>query len=74
MRCRVRHFSDGVVLGSKEFVNSFYERLKSTAQSDPSYDGQYEKRESGARELTVMCGEDDETLFSMRDLKKDALN
>ncbi|MFT5634568.1 MAG: putative transposase [Rubritalea sp.] len=68
LRCRVRHFSDGVVLGSKEFVNDFYKRLKSTAQSDPSYQGQYEKRETGARKMKAMSN-DDESLYSMRDLK-----
>ncbi len=70
IRCRVRHFSDGVVLGSREFVNGFYERLKSAAQDDPNYRGQYEKRETGARRMKVVSGED---LFSMRDLKKDTL-
>ena len=70
LHCRVRHFSDGVVLGSKEFVNAFYQRLKTTAQNDPKYQGQYEKRETGARKMKAMYGE---ALFSMRDLKKDAI-
>ena len=68
LRCRVRHFSDGVVLGSKAFVNEFYKRLKSNAQKDPSYQGQYEKRETGARKMKAMSN-DDESLYSMRDLK-----
>lgn len=76
LRCRVRHFSDGVVLGSKQFVNAFYKKLKSTAQSDPNYRGQYEKRETGARKIKAMDGadgKDGEVLFSMRDLKKGVL-
>jgi putative transposase len=67
LRCKVRYFSDGVVLGSREFVNSFYQRLKSTAQSDPNYQGQYEKRETGARKLKHLNSED--ALYSMRDLQ-----
>ena len=67
LRCKVRYFSDGVVLGSREFVNSFYQRLKVTAQSDPNYQGQYEKRGKGARKLKHLVNED--ALYSMRDLQ-----
>ncbi|MFT5905640.1 MAG: putative transposase [Cryomorphaceae bacterium] len=71
LRCRVRHFSDGVVLGSKEFVNGFFQRLKNSAQDDPNYQGQYEKRRTGARKVNAMSGD---PLFSLRDLKKDTLS
>ena len=71
LRCRVRHFSDGVVLGSKAFVNEFYQRLKSDTQKEPSYKGQYEKRETGARKMKAMSNDDGEPLYSMRDLIKD---
>ena len=73
LRCRVRHFSDGVVLGSREFVNHFYKQLKSKAQSESNYQGQYEKRETGARKMKSMEGSDGSKLFTMRDLKKDSL-
>jgi REP element-mobilizing transposase RayT len=67
LRCKVRHFSDGVVLGSREFVDAFFTNLKSTAQSQANYQGQYEKRESGARKLKHLNKED--ALYSMRDLQ-----
>jgi hypothetical protein len=69
LRCRVRHFSDGVVLGSKEFVNSFFQNLKQNAQAQANYQGQYEKRETGARKVKHLSKEN--LLYSMRDLKKD---
>ena len=67
LRCKVRHFSDGVVLGSREFVNSFYQNLKKTSQSQANYQGQYEKRETGARRVRYLNKED--RLYSMRDLR-----
>jgi hypothetical protein len=67
LRCKVRYFSDGVVLGSREFVNSFYQNLKSKAQADASYAGQYEKRATGARKVKHLNGE--AKLYSMRDLQ-----
>ena len=70
LRCRVRYFSDGVVLGSKEFVNSFYQSMKAKAQGMPNYQGQYEKRETGARKVRQLSSD---SLFSMRDLQKDNL-
>ena len=30
LRCRIRYFSDGVILGSRDFVQSHFERLKET--------------------------------------------
>jgi putative transposase len=30
LRCRIRYFSDGVILGSRDFVQSYFERLKET--------------------------------------------
>jgi putative transposase len=67
LRCRVRHFSDGVVLGSREFVDAFFRNLKSRAQSRMNYQGQYEKRETGARKVRQMNKED--ALYSMRELR-----
>jgi len=67
LRCKVRYFSDGVVLGSREFVNSFYQNLKKRSQEQANYDGQYEKRETGARKLKHLNSE--AKLYSMRDLQ-----
>jgi putative transposase len=67
LSCRVRHFSDGVVLGSREFVDAFFRNLKSRAQSHASHRGQYEKRETGARRVRQMNKE--EALYSMRELR-----
>ena len=70
LRCKVRYFSDGVVLGSKEFVNVFYDRMKSSASAAKGYDGRYDKRITGARKVR---GVDGEALFNLRDLKKDVV-
>ena len=60
LRCRVRYFSDGLVLGSRDFVErAFLERREWFG----------EKRQSGARGLPV----EGERLFSLRDLKTKAL-
>ena len=67
LRCKVRYFSDGVVLGSREFVDSFYQNLKSSAQEQANYNGQYEKRETGARKVKLL--NDEAKLYSMRDLQ-----
>jgi hypothetical protein len=57
LRCRVRYFTDGAVLGSKEFVNSIFtaERHRFGAQ-----------RKSGARPLR---GVDLPELCALRDLR-----
>ena len=59
LRLRVRYFSDGLVLGSKDFVNEVFEMNRS----------QFGKsRKSGAR---PMLGLKDTGLMVMRDLRKD---
>ena len=55
LRCRVRYFTDGAVLGSKAFVDGFFERERS--RFGP-------KRETGARKLRVTLG----AMMSLRDL------
>ena len=61
VRCRVRYFRDGAVLGSKRFVNDFFERRREAFS---------EKRRDGARRprgaLKELAGE----IWSLRDLKK----
>ena len=68
LRCRVRYFSDGVVLGSREFVDQFFQRLKTTTQAQPGQEHRYKKRDTGARKVRGIVGE---PLFSMRRLQMD---
>jgi putative transposase len=60
VRLRVRYFSDGLVLGSKEFVEEIFTENRSLFGP---------KRKTGARRLKEGAG----TLFSMRDLRKDSV-
>ena len=60
-RCRVRYMTDGVVPGSKAFVNGFFEHKKE--HSGP-------KRESGA---WMMRGAEWGVLRTLRDLRPDVL-
>ena len=55
LRCRIRYFSEGAVLGSKEFVDSFFEEHRASFGRS---------RESGARRLRIALGE----VTSLRDL------
>jgi hypothetical protein len=61
LRCRVRYFTDGAVIGSKEFVNEAFAGARE--RFGP-------KRKDGARKLrggaSAMAG----TLWSLRDLRK----
>lgn len=57
LRCRVRYFTDGAVLGSRSFVNHFFENQR-------NFFGQ--NRKSGPRKIHGSnCG----NLFTLRDLK-----
>jgi hypothetical protein len=58
LRCRVRYFSDGVVIGSRRFVNDFFEAKREFFGA---------KRKDGARKLR---GGDFGALRSLRDLRK----
>ena len=60
LRCRVRYFSDGLVLGSRDFVEKAFAEKR---------DWFGPKRKSGARGLPVQG----ESLFTLRDLKAQAL-
>ncbi|MCX6857311.1 MAG: hypothetical protein NTV80_20675, partial [Verrucomicrobia bacterium] len=60
VRLRVRYFSDGLVLGSQEFVESIFTENRARFGS---------KRKTGARRLKGGDG----ALFSMRDLRKNSL-
>ena len=61
VHCQLRHFSDGVVLGSREFVDAFFENRRE--MFGPG-------RTSGARQ---MKGADWEGLMTLRDLGKGAV-
>ena len=62
LRCRIRYFTDGAVIGSKEFVNEAFARARE--RFGP-------KRKDGARKLrgggTAASG----SLWSLRDLRKE---
>ena len=61
LRCRVRYLSDGLVLGSREFVESTFARYRDQFGL---------KRKTGAR--AMKCGDWD-GLSTMRDLRKAAI-
>ncbi|MEJ6581849.1 MAG: hypothetical protein QNL68_18850, partial [Akkermansiaceae bacterium] len=62
VRCRVRYFTDGVVIGSKKFVNEVFQ-LNRRHFSKQRVDGA--RRPRGA--LKELAGE----IWSMRDLQSD---
>ena len=62
LRCRVRYFTDGVVLGSQSFVDGFFERQREAFG---------EKRTSGGRKLK---GAEWGDLRVLRDLKDDVVS
>ena len=64
LHCKVRYFTDGVVLGSREYVEKFFKKMKETRATE------HEKRLTGARKMRNVK---EQTLFTMRDLRKDAI-
>lgn len=63
LRCRVRYFTDGAVIGSKGFVNAFYKSVKGEL-------GVERRKVSTAFRNVDMEGE---RIYSYRDLQKDVL-
>ena len=59
IRCRVRHFVDGAVIGSKSFVDHVFRHLRD--RFGPS-------RKDGARTMRNLTT--DSKLFALRDLRK----
>ncbi|MFM1941600.1 MAG: hypothetical protein RI897_582 [Verrucomicrobiota bacterium] len=59
LKCRVRHFIDGVAIGSREFVEDLFHYNRDLFGPN---------RRSGARRLRAIK---DTSLFTLRDLKKD---
>lgn len=58
LMCRMRHFTDGAVLGSREFVEGMFGKWRERFGT---------KRRDGARELRHIDGE---PLFAIRDLRR----
>ena len=63
LRCRVRYFTDGAVIGSKSFVNDFYKAVKGEIR------GERKKASTPLRNIDL----EDEQIYSYRDLQKDVL-
>ena len=61
LRCRIRYFTDGAVIGSKEFVNEAFSSARE--RFGP-------KRKDGARKLRGGGEAANGTLWSLRDLRK----
>lgn len=61
LRCLIRYFTDGAVIGSKEFVNEVFSSARERF-------GQ--KRKHGARKLSGGVAAVNGTLQSLRDLRK----
>ena len=62
LRCRVRYFTDGAVIGSKEFVNEAFANARERFGT---------KRKDGARKLKGDAAPAGRILWSIRDLKKE---
>ena len=60
LRCRIRYFTDGAVIGSRMFVDEAF--VRSRSRCGP-------KRKSGARRMRGMAAEAGPWLWSFRDLK-----
>ena len=61
LRCRIRYFTDGAVIGSKEFVNEAFASARERFGS---------KRKDGARRLKGGGAAANGALWSLRDLRK----
>jgi len=61
LRCRVRYFSDGAVLGSRAFVDGVFRACRERFGA---------RRKSGARKLRGNAAATAGTLWSVRDLQK----
>jgi REP element-mobilizing transposase RayT len=61
LRCRVRYFTDGLVIGSKAFVEDYFDSAKNAFGS---------KRKTGARPIR---GAETGGLYAFRDLKSSAI-
>lgn len=63
LRCRIRYFTDGAVIGGKEFVNTIFKAQRRRFG---------ERRKEGARRLRgIEPGDGEPMLYSLRDLRRD---
>jgi hypothetical protein len=60
LRCRVRYFTDGAVIGSKAFVNEAFIRARDRFGM---------RRKDGARKLRGQAAAASGVLWSLRDLR-----
>ena len=61
LRCRIRYFTDGAVIGSRRFVDEAFAKSRERFGT---------KRKSGARRLKGEAAPASEVLWSLRDLRK----
>jgi len=64
LRCKMRYFSDGMVFGTKDFLNDLFKETKELFG---------EKRKSGARPIREVGWKVNQHLYSMRALRKDVV-
>ncbi len=64
LRCKVRYFTDGGVIGTKGFVNGFFDKVK---------EHWHGKRADGARRVRGAAKVAGVALYSFRDLQKESL-
>jgi|LakMenE01Jun11ns_1017448.scaffolds.fasta_scaffold9900404_2 putative transposase len=62
LRYRIRYFTDGAVIGSREFVNHFFDAARERFS---------QKRKDGARKMRGMATGAANALWTIRDLRKD---
>jgi hypothetical protein len=61
LRWKIRYFTDGAVVGSREFVDGFFEAARDRFGA---------RRKSGARRMRGKAGGAAGALWSVRDLRK----
>ena len=61
LRCRIRYFTDGAVIGSRSFVDEAFEKCRDRFGM---------KRKSGARKLRGEAAAAGGIIWSLRDLRK----
>ena len=65
LRCRVRYFSDGMVIGTKKFVEEYFQANRQRFS---------ERRKSGARKMRGGFSSGEDGLFAIRDLNRSPIS
>jgi hypothetical protein len=74
LRCKVRYFTDGAVIGSKGFVNDFYKTLRGEMSGAGEANGVAANRKKVSTAFrNVDLDLEEERIYSYRDLQKDVL-